>query len=531
MRRVIVSSFVLVLCLGFNEDVNAKKKTVRAVKRATSSSTVRARGSVSTTSTTSSSSSTDISTSMHRFIADSMNYDTKLMYGVKYDLADMLLPSVSSYYLANGSEAINEKLCFGPYMQLTGISTSGDIVSYTAEGGFECQPLQAGYSYQLELKEATNEKLKTFAFPRRLRVVRLSTETQTDVDVNYMQFEYEPFVDVSEFVPKIVNAIAEAKSSCSAVSADMEKLRSNLGWSTGLSAAGLALSGGATGVGVYNVVKTNQMDGQLKQHKNLTVEKGKVNKDTVETYTDDECEKEKRDTLYCRMKSAEKELKKYDSKSADKGAIEKKIDNSLQAKNLNEFVEFIDGVEIEDGQFKKCKSTVTNNVECLQIAAKFQGLDYSSQTAFDNTKESVKNTLRDAYVSEQNRIIAEATSKPTDYLKSDEQEKYNEAKKAYEDAKLAYDRQVQTNNTFTQKETLEKNVTSSLKTTRILDWVQAGLNAGSLLTSGGSLALSASAISVTKSALEHLNDCENKVSALNLLYNQYNAEIKSYGEE
>jgi hypothetical protein len=180
MRKVFVSTLVLSLCLGLSIDVVAKRKSTRAAKR----TVVRAGRSTTSTSSSSSSKTTTVADSTYRFVADSAIYEQKLEYGVKYDLATMLLPSVSDYYKTNGSEAINEQLCFGPYMTLTGISTSGDIVEYTADGAFECQNLLSDYSYTLQLKEATKTTLATFAFPRRVKIVR------SGVDVNYMQFEY-----------------------------------------------------------------------------------------------------------------------------------------------------------------------------------------------------------------------------------------------------------------------------------------------------------------------------------------------------
>ncbi|MBR1544693.1 MAG: hypothetical protein IJ638_01975, partial [Alphaproteobacteria bacterium] len=87
------------------------------------------------------------------------------------------------------------------------------------------------------------------------------------------------------------------------------------------------------------------------------------------------------------------------------------------------------------------------------------------------------------------------------------------------------------NSKISQRKSIEKSVDSNVRTSRTLDWVQAGLNAGSLLTSAGTFIMSASAVGIADSALSHLSDCESKISALKLLYNSYNAELESYGEE
>ncbi len=546
MRKVLVSSLILSLCLGFADDSNAKRRvSARASKRSISSSVVRGRGNVATTSTTSttSSSSTDITSSTHRFIADSMNYDTKLMYGVKYDLASMLLPSVSSYYKTNGSEVINEKLCFGPYMTVTGIASTGSVVSYTADGGFECQPLQAGYSYTLELKEANKDQLKSFPFSRMLKITRLSTETNSDVDIAYMQFDYENFVNVSDFIPKITTAVAEAKAACSLVSADMNELKDKLGWSTGFSTAGMVLSGGATGVGVYNVVKTNQMDGQLKSFDGLDV-KGKdeskeCKKEVESTFSDStDVEKLNYGCLIAYKEYLNEEMK--DSKpSYDDTQYEEKVAELDEVKDYEEFKRFVDNDKFEAGNdfvFKECldssqdKIISGNNADakCKDIAESLH-LVISSKEDYDDSEIKLTAQKKDASEKAKRDLLKKMKANPENY--AGEKSPYAIFKSKLIDVDKEISKKEDNNAQFDQKVQLSNNIDKSMKTTRVLDWVQAGLSSGSLATSGISFALSGQAFGIAKSALEHLNDCENKVSALNILYNEYNAEVESYGDE
>lgn len=563
MRKVLVSSLVLSLCLGFSaESGAARKKTARATKRATTASAVRARGGNSTTTTSSSSSSgTDITTSTHRFIADGMNYDTKLLYGVKYDLAQMLLPSVSSYYKTNGSEAVNEKLCFGPFMTLTGISSSGDVVSYTAEGGLECQPLLAGYTYSLELKEASNEQLKTFALSRRLKVVRLATDNQTEVDINYMEFEYEPFVNVSNFIPKVVDALNQAKTACSAVNEDMEKLKSNLGWSTGLSAGGMVLSGGATGVGVYNVIKTNQTDSQLERYNQLKKNEPSIVeslwKETSckiddEINIDDDISEKIISTknLEC-LKKASKSLQQRVNEESEnvqfdddmKKKVQKEVNKSTF--EFNKFKYEMDNLEWEKDEIKiksckECKlkaeeGTCEEGVQeqtdadyCKLLISRWQ-LPYTSKKEFDRAKESKFKTLQQERDGKAMSIWENAEKNRLQY--ADSNGNYFIYKKKLETVNNRISEITKAKDTANSLEQTEGNIKKSVKTSRMLDWVQAGLNAGSLLTSGGSLVFSIQAVQNATSALSNLSECEAKISALNLIYNEYKAELENYGDE
>lgn len=508
MRKVFVSTLVLSLCLGLNVDVVAKRKSTRAAKR----TVVRAGRSATSTSSSSSSKTTTVADSTHRFVADSAIYEQKLEYGVKYDLATMLLPSVSDYYKTNGSEAINEQLCFGPYMTLTGISTSGDIVEYTADGAFECQNLLSGYSYTLQLKEATKTTLATFAFPRRVKIVR------SGVDVNYMQFEYEPYVDISEFVPKIATAVMDAKTSCQAFYDDMEKLKGQLGWTTGLSGVGTALSAGATGVGVLNVMKTNDVERKLGQLDKAEMSSVQTDENSMKSLQSDLNEKD--------TKKKENEGKLEDARatisSYDKGTLKTAIDDSAECSAKNSFEEELRGVKYS----YYTGDDVDERYKFLSFVEKNR-LDYSSENSFNASLEKKRLELAKACSDREFALTKEATEHPEKYQKegSEYLEKANNVVSATVDFNNAQNKL----NLAEKKKKLEENVSSSVKTSRTLDKVQMGLNIGSAVTSVGSLALSVAGIKTAESALSNLKECESKISELKLLYNTYKAELEDNG--
>ncbi len=507
MRKVFVSTLVLSLCIGLNVDVVAKRKSTRAAKR----TVVRAGRSTTSTSSSSSSKTTTVADSTHRFVADSAIYEQKLEYGVKYDLATMLLPSVSDYYKTNGSEAINEQLCFGPYMTLTGISTSGDIVEYTADGAFECQNLLSGYSYTLQLKEATKTTLATFAFPRRVKIVR------SGVDVNYMQFEYEPYVDISEFVPKIATAVMNAKTSCQAFYDDMEKLKGQLGWTTGFSGVGTALSAGATGVGVLNVMKTNEVDRKLTQLGKPDMRASSGDLDGLATEL--ETAKTAKDTAEDKLKSAREKILTY-----DENVLNEKANNSPECVNKKNF----DKAAEKNPDF--CANLLEENkkLECYEFVKSWE-LDSSSEEAFKSSIKEKKIKLDNDCSNKKIALTDEAKKNPWNYCQGDDCVSYNNQKDILLTEEGDLNKAQAKYNTADKKNKLENQVTTSVKNSRTLDKVQMGLNIGSAVTSVGSLALSVAGIKTAESALSNLKECESKISELKLLYNTYKAELEDNG--
>ena len=84
-----------------------------------------------------------------------------------------------------------------------------------------------------------------------------------------MFFNTERYFDVTKYVRAIKDAVDKAKSSCGEFSESMNKLRSELGWSAVASGAGVALSGVSTGLGIYNLKKTEEVASSLRKQESL----------------------------------------------------------------------------------------------------------------------------------------------------------------------------------------------------------------------------------------------------------------------
>ena len=330
MKKFLFSSLMLAFGLTTISDVDAAR-------------TMRRSGTTTSSSRGSSSSNQDISSFTRRFSEEGEKHSTILFYGKKYALSEFLYYGVSSYYKTNGSEGLNEKLCFGPFMVLTGVSNTGDIVTYTASEDISCQTLLANYTYSLELKEATAETLKNL--PERM----LSVKKQ-DVNISLMPLDYESYVDVEDFVVKIGTAIKEAKDSCSAFYNNMKDVKEKLGITTGVAVGGTALSATATGLGVQNVKKTDQ------------IASNKLRLNELKEY---DGESESIDKLYKNVESSK--------------AVMESNAAALSALNMDEIQS--DYEKIKD--LEKCDSD-----ECQKIAEKYDAKEIANGD-FEKFKENI----------------------------------------------------------------------------------------------------------------------------------------------
>ena len=75
------------------------------------------------------------------------------------------------------------------------------------------------------------------------------------------------------------------------------------------------------------------------------------------------------------------------------------------------------------------------------------------------------------------------------------------------------------------------SVDSSMKTSRNLDIVQAGLSGASTIASGVSLGFSVSAIGTVGNAIDELSKCNDAISKLRNVYGEYKAELEADEEE
>ncbi len=449
MKKFLFSSFMLVLGLAVTSDADA----ARTMRRGGTTTTSSSRGS--------SSNIQDISSFTRRFSEESEKYSSRLFYGKKYPLSEFLFYNVASYYKTNGSEGLNEKLCFGPFMNLTGVSTGGDVVTYTSDEETSCQTLLPDYTYSLELKEATTGKLKNLQ-DRALRV------TKQDVSISWMELDCEPYVDVEDFVTKIGSVVNEAKKSCQAFYSDMENVKEKLGWTTVSSVVGTALSATATGLGVQNVKKTDQ------------VKRNEARLEELKQYNEEDLEKI--DELY---KNVEDKKASMESKA--------NVLSTLSYSDMEADYESIKDVKVEN-----CEE------ECVAVMKKYgYNVDESNLKNLKNELEDKKNVIE--------RQIESNI------------QKYQNASDEYNDALSKY------NNTAEKARLMDYNATTQT-TQKVVDWVQAGANAASGLVSIVSIANSAGAFNSLKSAISNLEKCQKSISDLNTLYNQYNVESVNYGD-
>ena len=76
-----------------------------------------------------------------------------------------------------------------------------------------------------------------------------------------------------------------------------------------------------------------------------------------------------------------------------------------------------------------------------------------------------------------------------------------------------------------------ESVDSSMKTSRNLDIIQAGLSGASTIASGVSLGFSVSAIGTVGDAIDELSKCNDAISKLRNVYGEYKAELEADEEE
>ena len=447
MKKFLFSSLMLAFGLTTISDVDAAR-------------TMRRSGTTTSSSRGSSSSNQDISSFTRRFSEEGEKYSTILFYGKKYALSEFLYYGVSSYYKTNGSEGLNEKLCFGPFMVLTGVSNTGDIVTYTASEDISCQTLLANYTYSLELKEATVETLKNL--PERM----LSVKKQ-DVNISWMPLDYESYVDVEDFVVKIGTAIKEAKDSCSAFYNNMKDVKEKLGITAGVAVGGTALSATATGLGVQNVKKTDQI-----VRNEARLEELKQYKENPENI----------DELYKKLEDSKAEMES----KAD-------VASTLSYAEIESDYEVIKDVE----KIENCKE------QCKAVMEKYK------YAVNDDKLDALKKELED----KQEIIKGQINKNITEYQGASDE--YNNALSNYNNA--------------VEKAGLQDYNETTQTTQEMVDWIQAGTNAVSAVASGVSFGFGIGAMNSLKSAISNLEKCQKSISNLNTLYNQYNVEA-NYGD-
>ena len=531
----------------------------RARARTNTASIVEARATTTTSSSDTSSSSTDlrdtVANSVYRFVDDGDVYSEELIYGRKYDLGEFMLSNVWALYQKNGSKDIDEKFCFNGYMKLIGISSEGQTIEEKSERTQKCVDIEPGYTYVLELIPATEAQLGE-AYPKRgVWIMR------SDVKLAKMDFQYQQYADISEYLNEFKELTGKVKDSCSKFYKDIDSLKAKLGWSTGFSATGALASGTATGLGVWNLKETADVTELIKSNKQASGDKIKLSRENCDNMKKEEC-------LWNSYKdSVQKYIKPVcssggkctpesdgfrwewqdgdgnkncDSCNCD-SACSKKCEAICQivktgVYGTNEFDSyFADGyfaVEVKDSKlnFTKCGGGITDSNTCLNKWNSFKNYAgvTTSELGGDTTNCSGCSNCTTAGSSDNCcnfcTVKTEILNKLPEVIKKQWNNKSPEeiASEAVVSGSGnlydAYNTSVSLNRKITGN---DNAINTKMTTSNRLDTAQAWLNVAGGVTSAASIAFSAAALSDVGNAISHIDECENDVKNLRLFYGRY----------
>lgn len=572
MRKVFVSVLVLSAfvanmdCYGARKrksSKNARTASIRerAVKRTVSST-------ASSYSLATSSYSSSLLENLSRF--QSSVFGEKLMYGKSYALQDMFTIATHSYYYKNGSQAeLKEQFCFGPYMKLTGVGASSSATSSVVEanGSLQCVDLEKDTIYFLSLLDATDGQIENALHTSSVSGVvsgdqRVAYVSRSGNPIATQYFNSEKYIDVSEYAKKINEAVATAKSSCGSFKSDMDKLKSQLGFGVALSSGiGVALSGASTGVGIYNIKKTNEVQSTIKKQENMQKNLNEIAKSNGVTYENVE-EDGKKSGKFDVSQKAEDEIenkkKNKISKFTDLRSLNATLKNDRSCEHIESFKEYCEKGpgKSEDKKCKEIPSSEGDN-KYLKGMRAYSGGDEYYEGCFSGPDDNL--TLKDSicYELDSNgkKTDKECTgcdkSKCTEEPKKNCVELKNDFNALSEDAKRrwifseAYDKYTKlkkecdvangkvdtVNKSKEQYKKYVDSIDSSMKTSRNLDIVQAGLSGASTIASGVSLGFSVSAIGTVGDAIDELSKCNDAISKLRNVYGEYKAELEADEEE
>ena len=574
MRKVFVSVLVLSAfvanmdCYGARKRKSSKNARTASIRERSVKRTVSSTASSYSLATSSYSSS--LLENLSRF--QSSVFGEKLMYGKSYALQDMFTIATHSYYYKNGSQAeLKEQFCFGPYMKLTGVGASSSATSSVVEanGSLQCVDLEKDTIYSLSLLDATDGQIENALHTSSVSGVvsgdqRVAYVSRSGNPIATQYFNSEKYIDVSEYAKKINEAVATAKSSCGSFKSDMDKLKSQLGFGVALSSGiGVALSGASTGVGIYNIKKTNEVQSTIKKQENMQKNLEEIARSSDTDYQE---EKDKNPGKFDVSQKAEKEIVADNRQDKEKNEISDKTDlkslsatlvNGDSCKNLESFKvwctnnESIDCKTVKvDGKPVTCCGELSHTDENLAMQ-RYSGGDEYYEGCFDSSNKLVeKICYSDA---DKTKVCDNCSQENCQYSdpKKNCVELKNDFKALSEDAKRrwifsgAYDEYTKlkkecdvangkvdtVNKSAAQYKKYVESVDSSMKTSRNLDIVQAGLSGASTIASGVSLGFSVSAIGTVGDAIDELSKCNDAISKLRNVYGEYKAELEADEEE
>ena len=570
MRKVFVSVLVLSAFVASMDCYGARKRKSSKNARTASIRERSVKRTVSSTASSYSSATSSYSSSLLENLSrfQSSVFGEKLMYGKSYALQDMFTIATHSYYYKNGSQAeLKEQFCFGPYMKLTGVGASSSATSSVVEanGSLQCVDLEKDTIYSISLLDATDGQIENALHTSSVSGVvsgdqRVAYVSRSGNPIATQYFNSEKYIDVSEYAKKINEAVATAKSSCGSFKSDMDKLKSQLGFGVALSSGiGVALSGASTGVGIYNIKKTNEVQSTIKKQENMQKNLEEIARSSDTDYQNVEG---KNSGKFDVSQKAEKDIIADNRKNKEENAISKITDlKSLSATWVNKdscehtesFKEYCEQGAGKSGN-DKCKDIPTsesdnnylkgmraysNNDEyysnCWTDKTEFRKeICYKKGDKGDKTNETcdncngcIKETLKNC-VELENDWNALSEDAKRRWIFSDAYDEYTKLKKQCDVANGKVDT---VNKSSEQYKKYVDSVDSSMKTSRNLDIVQAGLSGAFTIASGVSLGFSVSAIGTVGDAIDELSKCNDAISKLRNVYGEYKAELEADEEE
>ena len=565
MRKVFVSVLVLSAfvanmdCYGARKrksSKNARTASIRerAVKRTVSST-------ASSYSLATSSYSSSLLENLSRF--QSSVFGEKLMYGKSYALQDMFTIATHSYYYKNGSQAeLKEQFCFGPYMKLTGVGASSSATSSVVEanGSLQCVDLEKDTIYSLSLLDATDGQIENALHTSSVSGVvsgdqRVAYVSRSGNPIATQYFNSEKYIDVSEYAKKINEAVATAKSSCGSFKSDMDKLKSQLGFGVALSSGiGVALSGASTGVGIYNIKKTNEVQSTIKKQENMQKNLEEIARSSDTDYQEvtgkfDVSQKAEKEII---ADNRPDKTKNEISKITDLKSLNATLKNGGSCEHIESFKEYCEKGPGKSGD-KKCDDFPSSEEgkNYLNGMKAYSGGDEYYEGCFDSNDELVEKICYSD--PDKTKVCDSCSQESCQYSEPKKNcvELKNDFKALSEDAKRrwifsgAYEAytglkkqcdvangKVDTvNKSREQYKKYVESVDSSMKTSRNLDIIQAGLSGASTIASGVSLGFSVSAIGTVGDAIDELSKCNDAISKLRNVYGEYKAELEADEEE
>lgn len=571
MRKVFVSVLVLSAFVANMDCYGARKRKSSKNARTASIRERAVRRTVSSTASSYSLATSSYSSSLLENLSrfQSSVFGEKLMYGKSYALQDMFTIATHSYYYKNGSQAeLKEQFCFGPYMKLTGVGASSSATSSVVEanGSLQCVDLEKDTIYSLSLLDATDGQIENALHTSSVSGVvsgdqRVAYVSRSGNPIATQYFNSEKYIDVSEYAKKINEAVATAKSSCGSFKSDMDKLKSQLGFGVALSSGiGVALSGASTGVGIYNIKKTNEVQSTIKKQENMQKNLNEIAKSNGVVYenveengkksgkfdvsqkTENETEnKEKNEILkFTDLRSLNATLKndgscehiesfkEYCEKGPGKSG-DKKCDDFPSDENGENYLEGMKAYSGGDEYYEGCFSGPDDNLKFVgSIWYKLKDGKRTDEACTDSDKSNCTEEPKKNCVELKNDFKALSEDAKRRWIFQKAYNDYSDLKKECDVANGKVDT---VNKSKEQYKKYVESVDSSMKTSRNLDIVQAGLSGASTIASGVSLGFSVSAIGTVGDAIDELSKCNDAISKLRNVYGEYKAELEADEEE